>query len=613
MSKEKIRTLLERHVQRIERRLDEREALNNTISRIRIGYFLIAVFTAYASYESIVKINGLLYLGVLSALIVIFFVLLDRHQKVEESLARFNVLFSINKEHLARLELDWENIPYNEFNFDKGQHPFAKDLNLTGKGSLVHLLDTMIYPESRELLVSWLMKESPDKSTLLNRQKLVNELADLKGFRDMIRVTGHQTKKKINPKDWSTSKMLQWLSEPAKTGYELPLIGLSVLSLNNIVSAILLLAGFESQLFLMGGLTAYIILYKINGAKIEGLFDAAYEIERIVDRFKNILLRLQTFKPNNKPAVRSLMSPFHQKGEDPSSFLRKVQKMMGRASVQQNQILWPLVNVTVPWDMYYAWRLQALKVELHQKLSVWLNTFYELEALNALAHFKFLNPDYTFPAIDDSGSALFQAKKLGHPLIDPKSKVCNDFEIQPGREVFLITGSNMAGKSTFLRTVAINLVLANAGAPVNAGHLSTRLFRVFTSINVVDSLGDGLSHFYAEVKRLRYLLEELDAPDQKYPLFYFVDEIYRGTNNRERYAGSAAFLKYIAQKQGVGMVSSHDLELADLEAEIDNLSNLHFSESIENGKMSFNYKLKQGPCPSTNALTIMKMEGLPVD
>ena len=109
MSKEKIRTLIERHVQRIERRLDEREALNNTISRIRIGYFLIAVFTAYASYEPIVKINGLLYLGVLSALIVIFFVLLDRHQKVEESLARFNILFSINKEHIARLELDWEN------------------------------------------------------------------------------------------------------------------------------------------------------------------------------------------------------------------------------------------------------------------------------------------------------------------------------------------------------------------------------------------------------------------------------------------------------------------------------------------------------------------------
>ena len=170
----------------------------------------------------------------------------------------------------------------------------------------------------------------------------------------------------------------------------------------------------------------------------------------------------------------------------------------------------------------------------------------------------------------------------------------------------------MAGKSTFLRTVGINLVLAYTGAPVNAESLSTGLFRVFTSININDSLGDGLSHFYAEVKRLRLLLDELDKEDQ-YPLFYFVDEIYRGTNNRERYIGSAAFLKEVAGKNGIGMVSSHDLELADLESEISQLGNWHFSESITNGKMNFEYTLKPGPCPSTNALKIMKIEGLPVE
>ncbi|MGK7368936.1 MAG: MutS-related protein, partial [Candidatus Halalkalibacterium sp. M3_1C_030] len=175
----------------------------------------------------------------------------------------------------------------------------------------------------------------------------------------------------------------------------------------------------------------------------------------------------------------------------------------------------------------------------------------------------------------------------------------------------LLTGSNMAGKSTFLRTVGINLCLCFAGGPVNADTLKTVPFRLFSSINVKDSLDQGLSHFYAEVKRLRKLLDELNS-EHSYPLFFFVDEIYRGTNNRERLRGSNAFLKKVAGQHGIGMVTTHDLELAQLEEEIPELSNWHFEETIEGGKMSFEYKLKPGPCPTTNALKIMQMEGLPV-
>jgi DNA mismatch repair ATPase MutS len=170
----------------------------------------------------------------------------------------------------------------------------------------------------------------------------------------------------------------------------------------------------------------------------------------------------------------------------------------------------------------------------------------------------------------------------------------------------------MAGKSTFLRTVGINLALCFAGGPVNADAFRTIPFRLFTSINVNDSLDQGLSHFYAEVRRLRALLEELERPHE-YPLFFFVDEIFKGTNNRERLIGSTAFLKKVAGRNGIGMVSTHDLELAQLEEEISVLSNWHFEETIKDGKMSFEYKLKSGPCPTTNALKIMEMEGLPVD
>jgi DNA mismatch repair ATPase MutS len=254
--------------------------------------------------------------------------------------------------------------------------------------------------------------------------------------------------------------------------------------------------------------------------------------------------------------------------------------------------------------------MEDLKLELEPKLSVWLETFYEIEALNSLANFAMLHPKYVFPILDEQAEKEFNSVDLGHPLISETQRVCNNFGIVKGENLLLITGSNMAGKSTFLRTVGINLILSYAGAPVCAGSLTTKLYRVFTSINVTDSLEDGYSHFYAEVKRLRYLLDEL-TEENKFPLFFFVDEIYKGTNNRERYIGSAAFLKSVAKENGIGLVSSHDLELADLDNEIHQLRNLHFVESIKDSKMHFEYTLNEGPCPSTNAVQIMKLEGLP--
>jgi DNA mismatch repair ATPase MutS len=286
--------------------------------------------------------------------------------------------------------------------------------------------------------------------------------------------------------------------------------------------------------------------------------------------------------------------------------------MAGAASLQTNQVLWPLVNMVIPWDMYFSMKMEDLKKELEPKLTEWLDDFYELEVLNSIANFGYLNPSYSFPDFEPEGKTLLEASDLGHPLIHYTERVTNDFTVKQGNDLFLITGSNMAGKSTFLRTVGVNLVLAFAGAPVNASDFYTREFRVFTSINVKDSLEGGLSHFYAEVRRLRRLLDELEG-DHSVPLFFFVDEIFKGTNNRERFQGSTAFLKNVAGKNGVGMVSTHDLELASLEEEISGLSNWHFAETIENGKMSFEYKIKEGPCPTTNALKIMQMEGLPVE
>jgi DNA mismatch repair ATPase MutS len=216
-----------------------------------------------------------------------------------------------------------------------------------------------------------------------------------------------------------------------------------------------------------------------------------------------------------------------------------------------------------------------------------------------------------FPEIAAEWS-LLHGRALGHPLIRPEIKICNDFELGEHHKIVVLTGSNMAGKSTFVRTVGINLCLGYAGAPVNADYLRVSLFRVFTCIQVNDSVQDGLSYFYAEVKRLKALLSATEKDDL--PVLFLIDEIYRGTNNRERHIGSRAFIQALSNsKTAVGIVATHDLELATLTDETPGIVNFHFREEVYDGRMVFDYVLRPGPCPTTNALTIMQIEGLPVN
>jgi DNA mismatch repair ATPase MutS len=272
-----------------------------------------------------------------------------------------------------------------------------------------------------------------------------------------------------------------------------------------------------------------------------------------------------------------------------------------------------ILNALLPWNLHVARRLNRYKGEIDRSLPQWLEVWFELEALGSLAGFAYLNPENAFPEIIAATEAqvIFEANALGHPLIPYPERVCNDFSLAGPGSIDLITGSNMSGKSTFLRTVGVNLRLAYAGGPVNATACRLSLLRLFSCLNVSDSVTDGISYFYAEVKRLRALLDELDQ-DASCPLLYLIDEIFRGTNNRERYLGSQAYIRALAGKSGMGLIATHDLELVKLADELPQLKNYHFRETVANGRMLFDYRLRPGPCPTTNALKIMELEGLPV-
>ncbi|MEX0845359.1 MAG: MutS family DNA mismatch repair protein, partial [Balneolaceae bacterium] len=599
-SKQELNNQLKRQASRLREIITGLDKAGKQFSYIRLGYFTISVLALYMISQTG---SDTIFFTSLVALLIGFIYLISRHKKITDHRDQLKFLKAVKRQHIARMELDWENLSEYTFETDISNHPFAEDLHVVGNYSLHHLMDTAIYEGGTTRLAEWLLNENAEKNEIIQRQTLLKELIPLNGFRDRLQVQAFISKKEVSDKDWGMEQLLKWMKVPRKVKFKGTLLILSLLSIANIVLLITVIAGITGPWVLITFLS-YLGFYNFNSHKIIGLFDAAYQIEKQMQHFGSILLYIEQFDFREGSNLRKFFESLKNPDESPSLYLKKVVRLAGAASLQTNQVLWPLVNMVIPWDMYFSMKMENLKVELEPRLSQWLNDFYELEAMNSIANFTALNPEFSFPEITADNVDLFKAENLGHPLIPNEDRVTNDFEVKEGRDLFLITGSNMAGKSTFLRTVGVNLVLAFAGGPVNASSLSTNLFRLFTSINVKDSLGDGLSHFYAEVKRLRRLLDELDS-NNKLPLFFFVDEIFKGTNNRERFQGSTAFLKNVAGKNGVGMISTHDLELASLEKEIPELSNWHFAETIEGGKMSFEYKIKEGPCPTTNALKIM--------
>ncbi|GAA5521246.1 MutS family DNA mismatch repair protein [Aliifodinibius salicampi] len=602
-----LRKALENQIRRLQKKTDDLKNQSQRLSMIRLFIFVGGLALVYMAGslgpEWLFWITLITFIGG-------FYKLITIHKKIDKSVERFTVWKNIRRNQLARQSLNWSDIPDSNAIKSYQDHPFAFDLNIIGKHSLLSLINTGHYQGSTDFLAQLLLQQEPDPEEVADRQSVIKELSSNASFRDRLQLLAQLNSKQELSDDWTLEELREHLNNAEKVNYNGVLSLLGGLSILNIVLGVLYLTGYIAP-YVIFTFVLYLVIYNFNSDKISGLYNEASQIVKLLKPFKTILEYLETYSYSGNPNLKDFCSPFWKRSNAPSGYINQIVRIAGAASSQQSEIIWVLLNFLVPWDLYYAQKLSGYKQEVAPFLSRWLDRYYKLEALSSLANFSWLNPHYNFALPETNSGNPFEAKNLGHPLIPEDEKVTNNLTIHEKGEILLITGSNMAGKSTFLRTVGINLALYFSGGPVNASSLTTIPFRLFSSINITDSLDEGLSHFYAEVKQLRKLLTFLED-NHPMPVFFLVDEIYRGTNNRERLQGSKAFLQNVAGKNGIGMVSTHDLELAQLEETIPELSNWHFSETIDDGKMSFEYKLKSGPCPSTNALKIMEIEGLPV-
>lgn len=611
--------LLEREIWRLETRIRTLEPRSNRYSWTRVLIFFIGLGL---SLIMLVAVDWWLTLILAVITMAAFGIVAYYHNRIDRSLAMHTLWRHIKAVQIARMKLDWQHIPDAYSGALHEGHPFEYDLDITGKHSLHQLLNTAISHGGSLLLSDWLLNLTPNLATIRKRQDLVRELTPLTLFRDKLilksLLASSGETKKLDGK-----RLLEWLNAPSPTPSALQmrlfLVGTSVLNVLTVLFLILdLLSRWQMQPIWLYFVLATLVLGRITRSHYQILEDADY-MHHSFTTLSGIFSYLETYHYGKNEHLKNFCEPFFQDQRGrPSQLLKGIARITAAAMLRKNPFYWLPINLVVPWGYYCSYRLIEYKKQLTKHLPVWLSTWFELEALCSLASFAYLNPGYQLPNVEPvaqfetENSILFSGKGLGHPLIPDDKKVTNDFTINEMGEVIIITGSNMAGKSTFLRTLGVNLCLAYAGGPVNASILQTSLFRIFTCIRVTDSVVDGYSYFYAEVKRLRALLDALAEPDQL-PIFFLVDEIFKGTNNRERLIGGRSFVRALVGHNCVGAISTHDLELVKLADTVPQVKNYHFREEVIDGHLAFDYILRSGPCPTTNALKIMQMEGLPVE
>lgn len=603
---------LQRQIARLEQRLQALNLLSRRYTKGRVGLVLLGLCITLIAEHRLSTGMGLLTAGLF---IIGFLRVVTWHNRVKTRLWHYTVWRRLKATHIARLQRDWAHIPRSSQGADEPEHLFAADLNLTGERSLLQLLDTTTSHGGSARLRTWLLQPVLDAVQIQARQERVRELVPLAAFRDHLALCGALVPR-VPDTRWEGEHVLAWLQQPAAPPSLARWVGLlGVLAVSNMalmsLHALAVLPAWWSL-----SLPLYLILYLYKHGEAHDLFVHAYQLEQALEHLRAVLLYLETHKYSGTPHLAALCAPFWRAAQRPSAALKRSARIAGAAGVQQSNLLSLLVNTLVPWDLYFVHRLNQYREAIKHDLPVWIDTWYELEALNALAHFGYLHPDFVFPAVrlatTPNAPPVLHAQALGHPLLPTEARVCNDFSFTHLSEIALITGSNMSGKSTFLRTLGVNLCLAYAGAPVNATAFQTVLLRLFTCIKVNDSVTDGISYFYAEVRRLKALLRALTAAES-IPLCFLIDEIFRGTNNRERLIGSRAYIHALTRGHGVGVISTHDLELVTLADIVPSIHNHHFREEVQDGRMVFDYRLRPGPCPTTNALKIMQMEGLPID
>ncbi len=480
-------------------------------------------------------------------------------------------------------------------------HDYSHDLDLFGKGSLFQFINRSATSLGYKKLADKLNSISLDEKDIKEKQDAIKELAYNYNFRESFHVLGQlieEENKKRKTLNLNNQPDLSFLDGI----FRYFVLGFPYLSSFVIILSIVGLITSSSILFLFfGGLT-------ITGQylrRINYVHNEVSALGRYLSRYSKLISHFEE-KRFESAYLKNLKEDLKTNGYSASDIVKQLGKTIQLFDQRLNMLLGAILNGLFLWDLLICIRLKKWYSQHSNDLELWINTLSEVEALNSFACFTYNHPEYTFP--QTSSDVILKAEEVGHPLIPEQERINNAFNIDNGKRICVVTGANMAGKSTFLRTVGTNLILAGNGCVVAAKQLSYKPLTFVTNMRAIDNLLKHESYFFAELSRLQMIMERLK---EKGELFFILDEILKGTNSHDKTTGSQALIKQLLKYNGTGIIATHDLELEQLSVEHPKeIFNNCFEVTFEGSNLSFDYKLRDGVTQSHNASFLMRKMGL---
>jgi hypothetical protein len=597
-------------------RLAAREAAS---ARLRSTERRIAI-TRLALLAAAIAIAFVAFGWLIAVPVVAFVALVFVHDRIIERRKRIDAAAAFYRRGLQRLDGGWPGEGVSGQRFETEHHPFASDIDLFGVGSLYELLCLAVSSGGQEMLARWLATPSTDAAVITGRQQAMAELRDDVDFRETMSSVAHSTVSDVehgNLGSWSQQHPFLFAAWERVAALALPAIAVALV-LSTLPSLARKLVGTTHPEFGVQStsgipVAALIVVLIVQSLLARRLSDRVGAIISGVERAEPALAQLQHLlveierREFRSERLQAVAATVRQENGSASSEIDRLRRLVGLLDARRNQFFAP-IGLLLMWTTNVAMRIERWRQKSGRQITAWMDAVAEIEALSSISSFAFENPGYATPEIVTGRQ--FAAVALGHPLIKADRRITNDVRLGEDMRLLLVSGSNMSGKSTLLRSVGVASVLALTGAPVCARSLRISPLAIGASIRINDSLQEGASRFYAEILRIRQILE-LAAGDR--PLLFLLDEILHGTNSHDRRIGAEAVVRRLVADGAIGLVSTHDLALARIaESLAPKAANVHFEDHLEDGKMVFDYKMRPGVVEKSNALALMRSVGIDV-
>lgn len=592
---------LEFYNEEIEKLKNEIKILKEKIkvlSMIRLLIFLITIILAYFSYKSE---NMILMISEVIIGIVLFVIIAYIHNEKINLKNEKQAYLYVNKKGLSRIDGSFKN-----FIEDKGEefindkHGFTNDLDIFGRNSIFQMINSTKTVFGRLNLSETLsLKKIPEKDEIINKQEAVEEISKKIEFRQKLEVKS--SLKNSGKKD--VNDLLEWAKSEGKVNKAFEIAPYIFIIKTIVIITMIVLGKFRISVLILDLCINYLAV-KLLTKKLFSVIGLFENHKSDIEAYKNILgiIEKEEFESSYIKTINEKL-----KTKDSSNAyieLKALKNLVDWIGDSTGNAYYLLLNVIFLSDVFILNNLEKWKIKNGDKLEEWLKAIGEIESLSSISNISFDFENWNYANFTDD--SIIEAKNIGHPILGDRA-ITNSFSLNNNKKTGLITGSNMSGKSTFLRTLGINLLLSYIGGRSYCDSLNCGIFNIYTCMRTKDNLEESISSFYAEILRIKIVIEAAKRGEK---VLFLLDEIFKGTNSKDRNEGAKVLIEQLVESGGIGLVSTHDLELCDLEKTKPWIINYNFQEYYENNKINFDYKLRHGKSKTQNAVHLMKLAGI---